>query len=118
VSRADDLKKKLMSKPTQTAESSQATAMIGMTDTQIHINTKTEEDKIVNTQDIKNTNTQTTKNTRKTPNSSGNVQATFYLPKEKARKLKVISALQDRTMSELAEEAIDIVIAKYEGNNL
>jgi len=108
VSKADDLKKKLMNKPVQTTESSQETAMNGMTDTQTNINS--------NTQNVKNINTQETKNTRKTPNSSGNIQATFYLPKEKARKLKVISALEDRSMSELAEEAIDIIIAKYEGN--
>lgn len=108
MSKADDLKRKLMNKPVQTIESSQATAMSGMTDTQINIASQT--------QDVKNINTQTLKNTRKIPNSAGNVQATFYLPKEKARRLKVLSATLDKTMSELAEEAIDIILAKYKGN--
>ena len=99
MSKADELKKKLMSKPVQTIESSQSTVVSGMTDTQ----------------EIKNTNTQNIKNTRKVPNNAGNVQTTFYLPKEKAKQLKVLSAIQDKTMSELVEEAIDIIFAKYHG---
>jgi hypothetical protein len=105
VSKADELKKKLMSKPVQTIESSQSTVVSGMTDTQ--------EIKMLKTQEIKNTNTQNIKNTRKVPNNAGNVQTTFYLPKEKAKQLKVLSAIQDKTMSELVEEAIDIIFAKY-----
>jgi hypothetical protein len=107
VSKADELKKKLMSKPVQTIESSQSTVVSGMTDTQ--------EIKMLKTQEIKNTNTQNIKNTRKVPNNAGNVQTTFYLPKEKAKQLKVLSAIQDKTMSELVEEAIDIIFAKYHG---
>ena len=99
MSKADELKKKLMSKPVQTIESSQSTVVSGMTDTQ----------------EIKNTNTQNIKNTRKVPNNAGNVQTTFYLPKEKAKQLKVLSAIQDKTMSELVEEAIDIIFATYHG---
>ena len=99
MSKADELKKKLMSKPVQTIESSQSTVVSGMTDTQ----------------EIKNTNTQNIKNTRKVPNNAGNVQTTFYLPKEKAKQLKVLSAIQDKTMSELVEEAIEIIFAKYHG---
>lgn len=105
MSKADELKKKLMSKPVQTIESSQSTVVSGMTDTQ--------EIKMLKTQEIKNTNTQNIKNTRKVPNNAGNVQTTFYLPKEKAKQLKVLSAIQDKTMSELVEEAIDIIFAKY-----
>ena len=96
-----------MSKPVQTIESSQSTVVSGMTDTQ--------EIKTLKTQEIKNTNTQNIKNTRKVPNNAGNVQTTFYLPKEKAKQLKVLSAIQDKTMSELVEEAIDIIFAKYHG---
>ena len=107
MSKADELKKKLMSKPVQTIESSQSTVVSGMTDTQ--------EIKMLKTQEIKNTNTQNIKNTRKVPNNAGNVQTTFYLPKEKAKQLKVLSAIQDKTMSELVEEAIDIIFAKYHG---
>lgn len=107
MSKADELKKKLMSKPVQTIESSQSTVVSGMTDTQ--------EIKMLKTQKIKNTNTQNIKNTRKVPNNAGNVQTTFYLPKEKAKQLKVLSAIQDKTMSELVEEAIDIIFAKYHG---
>ena len=107
MSKADKLKKKLMSKPVQTIESSQSTVVSGMTDTQ--------EIKMLKTQEIKNTNTQNIKNTRKVPNNAGNVQTTFYLPKEKAKQLKVLSAIQDKTMSELVEEAIDIIFAKYHG---
>ena len=107
MSKADELKKKLMSKPVQTIESSQSTVVSGMTDTQ--------EIKMLKTQEIKNTNTQIIKNTRKVPNNAGNVQTTFYLPKEKAKQLKVLSAIQDKTMSELVEEAIDIIFAKYHG---
>ncbi len=105
MSKADELKKKIMSKPVQTIESSQSTVVSGMTDTQ--------EIKMLKTQEIKNTNTQNIKNTRKVPNNAGNVQTTFYLPKEKAKQLKVLSAIQDKTMSELVEEAIDIIFAKY-----
>ena len=75
----------------------------------------TQEIKMLKTQEIKNTNTQNIKNTRKVPNNAGNVQTTFYLPKEKAKQLKVLSAIQDKTMSELVEEAIDIIFAKYHG---
>ena len=107
MSKADELKKKLMSKPVQTIESSQSTVVSGMTDTQ--------EIKMLKTQEIKNTNTQNIKNTRKVPNNAGNVQTTFYLPKEKAKQLKVLSAIQDKTMSELVEEAIAIIFAKYHG---
>ena len=107
MSKADELKKKLMSKPVQTIESSQSTVVSEMTDTQ--------EIKMLKTQEIKNTNTQNIKNTRKVPNNAGNVQTTFYLPKEKAKQLKVLSAIQDKTMSELVEEAIDIIFAKYHG---
>ena len=107
MSKADELKKKLMSKPVQTIESSQSTVVSGMSDTQ--------EIKMLKTQEIKNTNTQNIKNTRKVPNNAGNVQTTFYLPKEKAKQLKVLSAIQDKTMSELVEEAIDIIFAKYHG---
>ena len=105
MSKADELKKKLMSKPVQTIESSQSTVVSGMTDTQ--------EIKMLKTQEIKNTNTQNIKNTRKVPNNAGNVQTTFYLPKEKAKQLKVLSAIKDKTMSELVEEAIDIIFAKH-----
>lgn len=65
MSKADELKKKLMSKPVQTIESSQSTVVSGMTDTQ--------EIKMLKTQEIKNTNTQNIKNTRKVPNNAGNV---------------------------------------------
>ena len=46
MSKADELKKKLMSKPVQTIESSQSTVVSGMTDTQ--------EIKMLKTQEIKN----------------------------------------------------------------